>query len=100
VSSDTTTAKQGHQSRDTRNSRTLHKYSILYYFARRKNLKTATTCSGVGHRKDRDKGHDKVIDLSLSALISWFMKSIIRFLNTSNLQEIISSLLMINLHWV
>jgi hypothetical protein len=28
------------------------------------------------------------------------MKSIIRFLNNSNLQEIISSLLMINLHWV
>jgi hypothetical protein len=35
------------------NSRTLQKYSILYYLARRKNLKTATTCSGVGHRKDR-----------------------------------------------
>jgi hypothetical protein len=32
----------------------------------------------------------QVIDLSLSALISWFMKSIIGFLNNSNLHAIIS----------
>ncbi len=31
----------------------------------------------------------QVIDLSLCALISWFMKSIIRFLNNSNLHAII-----------
>ncbi len=41
----------------------------------------------------------RVIDLSLSALISWFMKSIIWSLNNSNLHAI-STLLIINLHWV
>jgi hypothetical protein len=40
------------------------------------------------------------IDLSLSALISWFMKSIIAFLNNSNLHALISTLLIINLHGV
>ncbi len=40
------------------------------------------------------------LDLSLSALISWFMKSIIEFLNNSNLHLIISKLLIINLNWV
>ncbi len=40
------------------------------------------------------------IDLSLSALIFWFMKSIIRFLNNPNLHAIISTLLIINLQWV
>ncbi len=40
------------------------------------------------------------IDLSLSALISWLMKSIIGFLNNSNLHAIISTLLIINLQWV
>jgi hypothetical protein len=39
------------------------------------------------------------IDLSLSALISWFMKSIIGFLSNSNLHAIISILLIINLHY-
>jgi hypothetical protein len=37
------------------------------------------------------------IDLSLAALISWIMKSIIGFLNNSNLHAIISTLLIINL---
>ncbi len=41
-----------------------------------------------------------VIDLSLSALISWFMKSIIGFLNNSYLHAIISTSLLINLQWV
>ncbi len=41
----------------------------------------------------------QVIDLFLSALISWFIKSIIGFLNNSNLHAIISTLLIINLHW-
>jgi hypothetical protein len=47
-------------------------------------------------------GADTVaIDLSLSALISWFMNSIIGFLNNSYLHAIISTLLVIiNLHWV
>ncbi len=40
------------------------------------------------------------IDLSLSTPISWFMKSIIGFLNNSNLHAIISTLLIINLKWV
>ncbi len=40
------------------------------------------------------------IDLSLSALIAWFMKSITGFLNDSNLHAIISILLIINLQWV
>ncbi len=40
------------------------------------------------------------IDLSLSALISWFMKSIIGVLNNSNLHAIISTLLITNLQWV
>ncbi len=40
------------------------------------------------------------IDLSLSALISWFMKSIIGLLNNSNLHAIISTLLIFNLQWV
>jgi hypothetical protein len=40
----------------------------------------------------------QVIDLSLSALISLLMRSIIRFLNNSNLHAIISILLTINLH--
>ncbi len=39
------------------------------------------------------------IDLSLSTRISWFMKSIIGFLNDYNLHAIISTLLIINLHW-
>ncbi len=40
------------------------------------------------------------IDLSLSALISWFMKSIFVFLNNSNLNAIIYTFLRVNLHWV
>jgi hypothetical protein len=40
----------------------------------------------------------KVNDLSLSTLISLFMRSIIGFLNNSNLHAIISILLTINLH--
>jgi hypothetical protein len=40
------------------------------------------------------------IDLSLSALISWFMISVIGFLNKTNLHAIISTLLIINLHRV
>ncbi len=40
----------------------------------------------------------QVIDLSLSALISWFMKPIIGVLNNSNFHAIISALLIINLH--
>jgi len=40
------------------------------------------------------------IDLSLSALISWFMKSIIGFFNNSNLHAIIYICLIINFHWV
>ncbi len=39
----------------------------------------------------------QVIDLSLSALISWFAKSITGFLNNSNLHAKISTLLIINL---
>jgi hypothetical protein len=38
------------------------------------------------------------IDLSLSALISWFMKSTTGFLNKSNLHAIISTSLIIHLH--
>ncbi len=37
------------------------------------------------------------IDLSLSALISYFMKSIFGFLNNSDLHAIISTLLIINI---
>ncbi len=48
----------------------------------------------------RHNCRSQVIDLSLSALISWFMKSIIGFLNSSNLHAMISTLLIINLHWV
>ncbi len=40
------------------------------------------------------------IDLSLSTLISWFMKTIVGLLNNSNLHAIISTLLIIKLHWV
>ena len=40
------------------------------------------------------------IDLSLSALISWFIKSIIVFLNNTNLHVIICILLITYLHWV
>jgi hypothetical protein len=40
------------------------------------------------------------IYLSLSALICWFMNSIIGFLNNSNLHALISTLVIINLHWV
>ncbi len=40
------------------------------------------------------------IDNSLSALIFWFMKSIIGFLNNYNLHAIFSTLLIINLHGV
>ncbi len=42
----------------------------------------------------------QVIDLSLSALISWFMKFIIGFLNSFNLHTIISTLIKINLLWI
>jgi hypothetical protein len=42
----------------------------------------------------------QVIDLSLSVLISWYMKSIIGFLINSNLQAIISTSLTINLQCV
>ncbi len=46
-------------------------------------------------------GADKIeIDLSLSALISLFMKSNIGFLNNPNLHAIISTLLIINWQWV
>jgi hypothetical protein len=48
----------------------------------------------------RHNCRSQVIDLSLSALISWFMKSITGFLNNSNLHAIIFTLLIINLHWV
>jgi hypothetical protein len=41
-----------------------------------------------------------VIYLPLSALISWFMKSIIGFLTNSNLHAIISTSLIINSQWV
>ncbi len=41
----------------------------------------------------------QVIDLSLSALISWFFKSIIGFLNHYNLPAMISTSLIINLQW-
>ncbi len=42
----------------------------------------------------------ELFDLSLSSLISWFMKSSIGFLNNSNLHAIISTSLTINLQWV
>ncbi len=42
----------------------------------------------------------QVIDLWLSALISWIMKSIIGCLINCNLHTIISTLLVIKLHWV
>ncbi len=48
----------------------------------------------------RHNCRSQVIDLSLSALISWFMISIIGLLNNSNLHAIISTLLIINLHRV
>ncbi len=48
----------------------------------------------------RPNCRSQVIDLSLSEMISWFMKLIIRFLNNSNLHAIISTSLIINLHWV
>ncbi len=48
----------------------------------------------------RHNCRSQVIDLSLSALISWFMKLITGFLNNSNLHPIISTSLIINLHWV
>ncbi len=44
----------------------------------------------------RHNCRSQVIDLTL---ISWFMKSIIGVLNNSNLHAIISTLLLINLHW-
>jgi hypothetical protein len=46
----------------------------------------------------RHNCRSQVIDLSLSTLISWFMKLIIGFLNNSNLHAIISTLLIINSH--
>jgi hypothetical protein len=46
----------------------------------------------------RHNCRSQVIDLSLSALISWFMKPIIGVLNNSNLHAIISALLIINLY--
>ncbi len=39
------------------------------------------------------------IDISLSALVSWFVKSIIGFLNNYNLHAIISKLVIINFTW-
>ena len=48
----------------------------------------------------RHNCRSQVIVLSLSALISWFMKSIIGFLNNSNLHAIISTLLIINLQLI
>ncbi len=42
----------------------------------------------------------KLLISPFSALISWFMKSIIVFLNNSNLHAILSTLLKINLQWV
>ncbi len=48
----------------------------------------------------RHNCRSQVIDLSLPALISWFIKSIIGFLNSSNLHAIISISLIFNLHWV
>jgi hypothetical protein len=48
----------------------------------------------------RHNCRSQVINLSLSALISWFMKSIIGFLNNSNLYAIISTSLIIDLQWV
>jgi hypothetical protein len=48
----------------------------------------------------RHNCRSQVIDLSLSALISWFMKSIIGFLNNYDLNAIISTLFLTNLHWV
>ncbi len=48
----------------------------------------------------RHNCRSQVIDLSLSVLISWFIKSIIGFFNNSNLHAIISTPLIINLQWV
>ncbi len=48
----------------------------------------------------RHNCRSQVIDLSLSALISWFVNSSTGFLNNSNLHAIISSSLIINLQWV
>ncbi len=48
----------------------------------------------------RHNCRSQVIDLYLSALISWFMKSIIGFLNNWNLHAIISITVIINFHWV
>ncbi len=41
----------------------------------------------------------QVIDLSLSVLISWFLKSIIGVLNSSNWHAIISTSLIVNFQW-
>jgi hypothetical protein len=48
----------------------------------------------------RHNCRSQVIDLSLSVLISWFMKSITEFLNYSNLHAIISTSCIIIFHWV
>ncbi len=47
----------------------------------------------------RHNWRSQVIELSLSALISWFMKSVIGFLNNSNLHSIIYISIIIYLHW-
>jgi hypothetical protein len=48
----------------------------------------------------RHNCRSQVMDLSRSALISWFMKSIIGFLNNSNFHAIIATSLIIYLQWV
>ncbi len=48
----------------------------------------------------RHNCRSQVIDLSLSALLSWFMKSIIKFLNNYNLHAVISTSVIIYLQWV
>ncbi len=50
--------------------------------------------------KNSSNQRSQGFDLSLSALISWFLQSIIGFLNNNNLHAIISILLIINLHRV
>ncbi len=48
----------------------------------------------------RHNCRSQVIDLSLSVLFFWFIKSIIGFLNNSNLQAVTPTSLIINLQWV
>jgi hypothetical protein len=72
-------------------------YCVSHFQAdiqRRGSIKRWTTILSV-------YGADTIaIDLSLSALSSWFMQLIIGFWNNSNVHAIISTLLIISLHWV